>query len=70
MYIPAGNTGEYYKVPRASYSGLDRIQLSDNVGTMQMDGKTYLAFDELMLYISTGRSELKKYGIERVNRIE
>ena len=59
LYIPAGNTGEYYKVPRASYSGLDRIQLSDNVGTMQMDGKTYLAFDELMLYISTGRSELK-----------
>ena len=35
-----------------------------------MNGKTYLAFDEFMLYINTSKSELKKYEIERVNCIE
>ena len=42
----------------------------DNSGTMLMNGKTYLAFDELMLYIGTTKKELQKYKIERVNCIE
>ena len=70
LYISSENEGEYYKVPRAAYDGFDRIQIFDNVGTMIMNGKTYLAFDELMLYINTSKNELKKYGIERVNCIE
>ena len=70
LYIPSGNEGEYYKVPKNAHDGFDRIQLSDNVGTMRMNGKTYLAFDELMLYIGTSKKELQRYGIERVNGID
>ena len=39
----------------------------DNVGTMLMDNKLYLAFDEIMLYIATTKNELKKYGIKKIN---
>ncbi|RRC98740.1 hypothetical protein [Prevotella sp. OH937_COT-195] len=70
LYIPSENDGEYYKVPKSSYEGFNRVHISDNVGTMLMNGKIYLAFDEFMLYISTSKNELKKYEIERVNRIE
>lgn len=69
LYIPSENQGEYYKIPRTAHEGFDRIQLSDNVGTMTMNGTTYLVFDELMLYIPTGKNELKRYQIERVNCI-
>lgn len=70
LYIPTGNESEYYKVPRSAHEGFENIQLGDNVGTMTMGGKTYLVFDEFLLYISTSRSSLKKYGIERVSSIE
>lgn len=70
LYVSSENEGEFYKVPRDAYDGFERIQIDDNVGTMQMNGKTYLAFDELMLYIGTTRKELQKYHIERVNCIE
>ena len=70
LYIPSENEGEYYKVPRNAYDGFERIQIDDNVGTMQMNSKTFLAFDELMLYIGTTKKELQKYKIERVNGIE
>ena len=53
-----------------AYDGFERIQLDDNVGTLKMDGKTYLAFDEFLLYIGTSRKELKKYGITKVDCIE
>ncbi len=69
LYIPSENEGEYYKVPRNAYDGFERIQIDDNVGTMQMNSKTFLAFDELMLYIGTTKKELQKYKIERVNGI-
>lgn len=70
LYIPSENEGEFYKVPKDAHDGFERIQIDDNVGTMQMNGKTYLAFDELMLYIGTTKKELQKYKIERVNCIE
>lgn len=70
LYIPSENEGVYYKVPRNAYDGFERIQIDDNVGTMQMNSKTFLAFDELMLYIGTTKKELQKYKIERVNGIE
>lgn len=70
LYIPSENEGEFYKVPKDTYDGLERIQIGDNIGTMQMNGKTYLAFDELLLYIGTTKKELQKYNIERVNCIE
>ena len=70
LYIPSENEGEYFKVPKSSFEGFDRIQITDIVGTMVMNGKTYLAFDEFMLYIIISKSELKKYEIERVNCIE
>ena len=66
IYIPSEVEGEYYKIPKSAYEGFDRIQTSDNVGTMSMNGKTYLAFDELMLYIGTSKKELQRYQIEKV----
>ena len=70
LYIPTEKANEYYKVPRDAYDGFERIQLDDNVGTLKMGGKTYLAFDEFLLYIGTDKKELKKYGITRVDCID
>lgn len=70
LYIPSENEGEFYKVPKDAYDGFERIQIGDNIGTMLMNGKHYLVFDELMLYIATTRNVLQKYRIERVNCIE
>lgn len=70
LYITSENEGEFYKVPKDAHEGFNLIQTDDNIGTMQMNGKTYLVFDELMLYIGTTKKELQKYKIERVNRIE
>ncbi len=70
LYIPTEKEHEYYKVPKDAYDGFEKIQLSDNVGTLTMNGNVYLAFDEFLLYISTSKSELKKYGITKVNHID
>lgn len=70
LYIPSETEGEFYKVPKDAHEGFDRIQIDDNVGTLRMNGKTYLAFDELLLYIGTSKKELQKYNIERVNCIQ
>lgn len=70
LYIDSENEGEYYRVPRNAREGFEHIKLTDNVGLMTMDGKIYLAFDELLLYIPATNRELKKYGIERVREIE
>lgn len=69
LYIPTNREGEYFKVPKEACEGFERIQMTDNVGTMLMGGKTYLVFDEFMLYIPATPSELQRYGIERVRRI-
>lgn len=69
LYIPAEKAGEYYKIPRSAHEGFDRVQLGDNVGTMQMGGKSYLVFDEFLLYIPVTKEELQRYQIEKVNCI-
>lgn len=70
LYIPTEQEHEYYKIPKDAYDGFEKIQLGDNVGTLKMNGKVYLGFDEFLLYIPTNKSELKKYGITKVNQIE
>lgn len=55
------------KFQKNAYEGLEKVQFGDNVGTMLMDNKLYLAFDEIMLYIATTKNELKKYGIKKIN---
>lgn len=70
LYILSENEDEFFKVPKSSFEGFDQIRISDDVGIMLMNGHTYLAFDEFMLYISTRQSELEKYNIERVRCIE
>lgn len=70
IYIQSENGNEYYKVPKETNEGFDHIQIDDNVGTMLMNGKIYLVFDELMLYIGTDKKELQRYGIERTQCIE
>ena len=69
LYIPTDKEGEYYKVPREAYEGLESVNINDNVGTMVLDGKTYLVFDELLLFIRATREELQRYGIEKVSQI-
>ena len=57
-------------LPPVLFCSGDRIQIGDNVGLLQMADKTYLAFDELLLYIEITQSELRRYGIELVSGIE
>lgn len=70
IYVSSEQEGEYYKVPKTAHEGFECIRLTDNVGLMTMGGKTYLAFDELMLYISTEEKELQRYDIEKVSSID
>lgn len=70
LYISTETDGEFFKVPKDCHDGLEKIQFGDYAGIMQMNDKAYIAFDELMLYISTSRYSLQKYGIKRVRRIE
>ncbi|MCH5328664.1 MAG: hypothetical protein J1E02_06555 [Coprobacter sp.] len=70
LYIPAEKDGEYYKIPKSAYEGFDRIQIGDDVGILQMNDKSYLTFDEFLLYIEITESELSRYGIETVGSIE
>ena len=37
---------------------------------MEMGGATYLAFDELMIYIPASEEGLERYGIEITESIE
>ena len=69
LYISTENEGEYYKVPTSAVEGFDRIQMGDNVGTMTMNHRVYLVFDELLLFIPVTHAELKKYGIAIVREI-
>lgn len=70
IYIPYNKSGKYYKIPKSAYEGFERIQISDNIGTLIMGGKTFLAFDEFMLYIDTNPETLAEYGIEIVDSIQ
>ena len=60
--IPTENDNEYYQVPKNAYEGLEKVQFGDNVGTMLMDIKQYLAFQKIMLYIATTKTELNLNG--------
>ena len=60
----------FFKVPRAAADGLEQTRLDDNVGILTMNGKHYLAFDEIMLYIPINKKNLQKYKIEKVEWIE
>lgn len=69
IYIPSDGENEYYQIPKEAYEGLEKTQFGDSVGTMIMNNKLYLVFDEFMLYIATTKNELKKYGIKKVTQI-
>ncbi len=70
LYIPTSEEHEYYKIPLSAYEGFEHIKITDNAGIMTMNGKSYLAIDEFLLYIPITKKELQKYHIERVNSIE
>ena len=57
-------------MPRTAADGLEQTRLDDNVGILTMNGKHYLAFDEIMLYIPINKKNLQKYKIEKVEWIE
>lgn len=70
IYIPVSNKNKYYKIPKNAHSGFEQIKFGDIIGTLTLDNKVYLAFDEFMLYIRTDKNELKKYGITIEDHIE
>jgi len=70
IFIPIGEDKGYYKVPKSSIEGLDRITIDDNVGTMTMNKRQYIVFDEFLLYIPATGNELRKYCITKVDHIE
>lgn len=70
LYIPTGEGNTLYQIPKSSFNGFEQIHINDNVGIMKMGGRTYLAFDEFLLYIPTNKIELKKYDIKIVEHIE
>ena len=55
-----------YRIPRDAHDGFERIKIGDNVGQLLIDDKTYLAFDELDVYIPIEPEVLEKYGISKV----
>lgn len=69
IYIPA-NTRQFYKIPKDACDGFEYIKFGDNVGTMTMNHKVYLAFDDFLLYIQTDKKHLEKYGITIVDHID
>ena len=70
IYICDGDEDVFYKVPVDAYEGFEHIKVRDNVGIMRMGGKSYLAFDEFLLYIPITPKNLRHYGIEKVTSIE
>ena len=69
LYVCTETEGEYFQIPKEAYDGFERITLEDNVGTMTIEGTTYLVFDEFLLFIKTDSETLQKYGICRVREI-
>ena len=68
LFIKANNDS-FYKIPKDINEGFSNINLNDNVGIITINGKDYIAFDELSVYISTSENQLKKYGITLVDYI-
>ena len=66
IYILSTDEDFLYRVPRDAHDGFERIKMGDNVGQLLMDDKTYLAFDELDIYLPIEPETLEKYGITKV----
>ncbi|MDE6353480.1 MAG: hypothetical protein K2L56_00215 [Prevotella sp.] len=69
IYVMTDVENEYFRIPKDGNNGFDKIKIDDNVGLMVMNNHKYLAFDEFLLYISTSKKSLAKYGIKRVREI-
>ena len=70
LYIPSRQNAFLYRVPKASIEGLEKASLDDNIGIMIMNGREYLVFDEILLFIPTTRAELRKYDIQTVKQVD
>ncbi len=70
IYIEIPNNDEYFKIPKSINEAFDNVKLDDPVGIIKINGRSYIVFDDLLIYIEIKKSELKKYGITRVKAIE
>lgn len=68
LYIKDLDTEELYKVPFRFHDSLSKMGLDSKIGILTTNKGKYLAFDELMKYISV--KKIKKFGIEVVERVE
>ena len=70
IYLSTEDGQAFYKIPKSSFEGFENIQIGDNIGLMRMDGKTYFAFDEFLIYLPATNHTMKKYGITIVDSIK
>lgn len=68
LYIESENDGKLYKVPIGLRKVFSGFGLDSNVGRITMNGKIFLAFDDIMWYIP--KNKFKKFGITEVEWIE
>lgn len=64
LYIESENEGKLYRVPIELRDVFAGFGLSSNVGRITMNGKIFLAFDDILWYIP--KNKFKKYGITEV----
>ena len=66
-----GNVNSYYRVPKSLNNGLSSITSNDHVGVMKLNGRVYLTFVPLILYIDvTDADACQKSGVEIVEEIK
>lgn len=68
LYIESENEGRFYRVPLGLREAFSGFSLNSNVGRITMNGKIFLAFDDILWYIP--KSRFRKYGITEVEKIE
>lgn len=68
LYIESENKGKLYRVPIGLREVFSEFGLGSNIGRITMNGKIYLAFDDILWYIP--KNKFKKYGITEVEKIE
>lgn len=69
VYIRDEERDCYYQLPRHTEHQFETIDLDDNVGILEIDGKRYIAIEERLLYIPITSRSLQKYRIATLSTL-